>query len=70
MWWMYAAAVDMHEDTNCDLAEELQGRYAPEGIARAAGMALTVGFGYRFIEVRESRGGPVDLAGSLAGGWI
>jgi len=25
MWWMYAAAVDMHEDTICDLAEELQG---------------------------------------------
>ncbi len=60
MWWMYAAAVDMHDDTICDLAEEWHGRYSPEDIARAAGMALTVGFGYRFAEVRKSRGGPGD----------
>ncbi len=56
---MYAAAVDMHADIICDLAEELQGTYSPEDIARA-GMTHTVGFGYPLTEVRESGGGPGD----------
>jgi len=60
MWRMHAASVGMHEDTICDLAEEWQGRYSSEDIARAAGMAHTVEFGYRLTEVRKSRGGPGD----------
>jgi len=60
MWRMCAAAVDMHAEIICDLAEELQGTCSSEGIVRAAGMAQTFGFGYRFTEVRESRGGPGD----------
>jgi len=60
MWRMYTAAVDMHDDTICDLTEELSGTHSAHDIARAAGMSHAVGFGYRFDEVRQARGGPGD----------
>ena len=60
MWRMYAEAVDMHDDTICDLAEELQDKHSAEDIAHAAGMAHSIGFGHRFAAIRQSRGGPGD----------
>jgi len=60
MWLMYAAAVDLHDDTICDLGEELQTTHCAEDIAHAAGMAHAVGFGHRFTAIRAARGGPGD----------
>ena len=60
MWQMYEAAVDMHDDTICDLADELSATHSAEDIAKAAGMAHPVGFSYRVEAVRQARGGPGD----------
>jgi len=60
MWRMYDAAVDMHDDTICDLVDELADKHSAEDIAKAAGMAHPVGLGYRMQEVRQARGGIGD----------
>jgi hypothetical protein len=71
MWRMHAAAVDMHEDTICDLAEEWHGTYAPEGQRPGGGDDQ---YGWIRLPVHRSPRVPRQPWGSsldpIAGGWI
>jgi len=79
MWWMYAAAVDMHEDTICDLAEELQGstsrRTSPGRRDDAYGWIRIPDTRYQIPDTGSAKSASPAaalgiLAGSLASGRI
>jgi len=66
--WGYPCICNFKEPGEVDSMFEIvlsayayeQQRDSPKDIAQAAGMTHTVGFGYRFTEVRMPRGGPGD----------
>jgi len=59
LWRMYQTADNVHEDTLCDLVEELRGTRRLEDIAGAAGMSAA-GLEHRVADARAARGGPGD----------
>jgi len=60
LWRMYQAAEAVHEDTLCDLVEELRGTRREEDITEAAGLVSVAGLGHRVAAARAARGGPGD----------